>query len=228
MSWLRRLSDADRRVLVVLLLTVGTGAVDAVSYVALDRVFTANMSGNIALLGIGLATTPGHVAGNIYAFVGFVVGSIVAGRLIREHGGHGLRTVAVGLVAELALLVALVLTLVAVDVAHDAPVRYAVCGVLAAAMALQTGLARHLGVTDVNTTVATMTLHGLAADSRLAGGDSTRWRRRLGVVLGLLCGAAIGIGLDQITRWAGLAFTAVVVAAAMRVAFWAGDAAAQH
>jgi len=49
---------------VVLALTLGTGAVDAVSYFSLDHVFTANMSGNMALLGIGAGNGPGAVLGN--------------------------------------------------------------------------------------------------------------------------------------------------------------------
>jgi hypothetical protein len=37
----------------LLALTFTTGLVDAVSYLALGRVFTANMTGNIVLLGSG-------------------------------------------------------------------------------------------------------------------------------------------------------------------------------
>src|SRR5689334_17307564 len=68
---LRGLPDEDLHVALVLVLTLGTGAVDAVSYFSLDHVFTANMSGNMALLGIGIANGLGTVTGNIYAFGGF-------------------------------------------------------------------------------------------------------------------------------------------------------------
>jgi len=43
----------------VLVLTFTAGLVDAVSYLALGRVFTANMTGNVVLLGFGIAGTNG-------------------------------------------------------------------------------------------------------------------------------------------------------------------------
>ena len=38
----------------LLILTASTGTIDAVSYLALDRVFTGNMTGNVLFLGFGL------------------------------------------------------------------------------------------------------------------------------------------------------------------------------
>lgn len=206
MKVLRSLSDEDLHVVLVLVLTLGTGAVDAVSYFSLDHVFTANMSGNMALLGIGIATGLGSVTGNIFAFAGFIAGSIAVGRFMHSHRGAFLRIALEALIAQLAIFVALTVVLGVVDVAGDDAWRYTVCFVLAAAMGIQTGVARHMSVKDVNTTVATMTLHDLAAASKLAGGDSVRWKRRAGVVLALLGGAAIGIALDQAVSWGGLAF----------------------
>src|SRR5436853_4076193 len=43
----------------LLVLTFTTGLVDAVSYLGLGRVFTANMTGNIVLLGFGIAGSAG-------------------------------------------------------------------------------------------------------------------------------------------------------------------------
>jgi uncharacterized membrane protein YoaK (UPF0700 family) len=216
---LRRYPEQDRRVAIVLALTLATGAVDAVSYFSLDHVFTANMSGNMALLGIGVSTSLNDVAGNVYAFGGFVVGSILVGRFLRwrSSGGGTLRIAAYALAVQLALMLALVVVLVAVDVHVHSEWRFMVCAVLAAAMAVQTGIARHLAVADVNTTVATMTLHDLSAASRLAGGGSERWRRRAGVILALLFGAAAGTALDQEVRWGGLALSAAIVALVLLV-----------
>lgn len=206
---LKSLPDEDFHVALVLALTVGTGAVDAVSYFSLDHVFTANMSGNMALLGIGIATGLGKVAGNIFAFGGFVVGSIAVGRFIQSHRGSFLRTAVEALFAQLAIMIALTVVLGVVDIADQTAWRYSVCALLAAAMGIQTGVARHFAVKDVNTTVATMTLHDLAAASKLARGDSARWRRRAGVVVALLGGAAIGVALDKAVPWGGLAFTSL-------------------
>lgn len=212
------MTDEQLSLTLVLLLTLGTGTVDAVSYFSLDHVFTANMSGNMALLGIGAATSLGDVAGNIYAFLGFVIGSVAVGRLIRFHPGPTHRTTVDVLGAQLVLMVALTLIVAFVDVSEHDFWRYVVCGMLAAAMGIQTGVARHLAVKDVNTTVATMTLHDLAAASRPAGGDSVRWGRRATVVLALFVGAAIGVLLDDQVRWGGLCFSSVVVALVMALA----------
>jgi uncharacterized membrane protein YoaK (UPF0700 family) len=214
---IRALPDEDLHVALVLVLTLGTGAVDAVSYFSLDHVFTANMSGNMALLGIGIANGLGTVEGNIYAFAGFVVGSILVGRFMHRHEGPFLRVALEALLAQLAIFVALTVVLGVVDVADHAGWRYGVCFVLAAAMGIQTGVARHMSVKDVNTTVATMTLHDLAAASKLAGGDSVRWKRRAGVVVALLGGAAIGIALDNTVSWGGLAFTCLTTVGVIAV-----------
>ncbi|OJU80790.1 MAG: hypothetical protein BGO11_19510 [Solirubrobacterales bacterium 70-9] len=209
---LRVLPREDLHVLLVLVLTLGTGAVDAVSYFSLDHVFTANMSGNMAILGIGVATNLGDVTGNIFAFVGFVAGSVLIGRFINRHVGTFMRIAVEALLGQLLIFVLLTVVVAFVDVAAHDGWRYAICLILAAGMGIQTGVARHLSVKDVNTTVATMTLHDLAAGSRLAGGDSVRWRRRAGVVLALFSGAAIAVGLDHIVRWGGLGFATLTVA----------------
>jgi len=54
-------SDRPSQPLVVSLaaLTVVSGIVDAVSYLGLGHVFTANMTGNVVLVGFGIAGAPG-------------------------------------------------------------------------------------------------------------------------------------------------------------------------
>jgi len=51
---------------------------------------------------------------------------------------------------------------------------------------------RNVGVPDLTTTVLTLTLTGLAADSKVAGGASTRWVRRVLSILAMLLGALVG------------------------------------
>src|SRR5580700_1420042 len=51
---------------------------------------------------------------------------------------------------------------------------------------------RKLGVPDLTTTVLTLTITGLAADSSLAGGTNPQWRRRDASVLRMFAGAAVG------------------------------------
>lgn len=74
-------------------LTVVTGLVDAVSYLALGHVFVANMTGNVVFLGFAEGGAPGLSA--LAALAAFLVGAVAGGRLaIRsgEHRGRQLRS----------------------------------------------------------------------------------------------------------------------------------------
>jgi uncharacterized membrane protein YoaK (UPF0700 family) len=64
-------------------MTAVTGLIDAVSYLSLGHVFTANMTGNIVLLAFA-STGVAHVslARSITALVGFLVGAAVGGRIM--------------------------------------------------------------------------------------------------------------------------------------------------
>src|SRR5262245_28689596 len=70
----------------LLLLSVTTGLVDAISVLGLGKVFTANMTGNVVFLGFAAAGTPGfRVAPYLVAIAAFMLGALVAGRLARMH-----------------------------------------------------------------------------------------------------------------------------------------------
>lgn len=62
----------------------------------------------------------------------------------------------------------------------------------AIAMGLRNATVRKLAVADMTTTVLTLTLTGIAADSSLAGGTNPRWARRLASVIAMFAGAALG------------------------------------
>ena len=67
----------------LLTLTVVTGLVDAFSYLTLDHVFVANMTGNVVFLGFALAGARGFsVAASSLALGSFAVGSLLGGRLV--------------------------------------------------------------------------------------------------------------------------------------------------
>src|SRR5437899_8262600 len=70
-------------------LTFSSGAVDAISFLELGKVFTAFMTGNIAFLGLRVAGAggPGWSA-IIAAITAFAVG-VVLGTLIVSSKGHG-------------------------------------------------------------------------------------------------------------------------------------------
>src|SRR4051794_35121185 len=98
--------ENDRRLVPVLLgLTVVTGMVDGAGVLGLGRVFTANMTGNVVLLGFAAAGTPGlSFARTLAALLSFGLGAWACGRLVREEPAAPLRTLAVGCGAEGAML----------------------------------------------------------------------------------------------------------------------------
>ena len=64
-------------------MTAVTGLVDAVSFLSLGRVFTANMTGNIVLLAFATAHVSGlSIARSLTAFLAFLVGAVVGGRVM--------------------------------------------------------------------------------------------------------------------------------------------------
>ncbi|MEU7473906.1 YoaK family protein [Streptomyces sp. NPDC044984] len=186
----------------MLTLTVVTGLIDAVSYLALGRVFVANMTGNVVFLGFALAGAPGlSVAASLVSMVSFLVGALTGGRLGTLFAAHRGRLLTVATTVQ-ALLVAA--TVIAVAASHGevtGSVRYTLIVLLGLAMGLQNAVARRLGVPDLTTTVLTLTLTGLAADSPTAGGAAPRPGRRVLSVLAMFGGALVGASL---LRHAGL------------------------
>src|SRR4051812_50060585 len=76
----------------LLLLTFSTGIVDAISVLVLGHVFVANMTGNVIFLGFWFAPhTVVDMAAALVAFVSFVAGAILGGRLSRHRGGRARR-----------------------------------------------------------------------------------------------------------------------------------------
>jgi uncharacterized membrane protein YoaK (UPF0700 family) len=69
-------------------LTVSTGFIDAVSYLGLGKVFTANVTGNVVLLGFGVAG-----AGGLPTVAPLVsLGVFLAGAVVRTAGRGGQAT----------------------------------------------------------------------------------------------------------------------------------------
>jgi uncharacterized membrane protein YoaK (UPF0700 family) len=174
-------------------LTFSTGLVDAVSYLGLGRVFTANMTGNVVLLGFGIAGSGGlPVVAPLVSLSAFLLGSAVGGVLAGTTGDRRARHVALALGIEIALLLVAAIAAAAADVRPRTFAGDAVIALLALAMGVRNATVRRLGVPDLTTTVLTMTLTGLAADSRVAGGSGQGSLRRIAAVLAMFCGALAG------------------------------------
>ena len=74
----------------LLVLTAATGVVDAVSLLALGRVFVANMTGNVVFLGMALANAPGFsLAASLAALAGFLLGAFAGGAVAAVVAGTG-------------------------------------------------------------------------------------------------------------------------------------------
>ncbi len=177
----------------LLALTAVTGIVDAVSYLTLGHVFVANMTGNVVFLGFALAGAPGvSLTSSLTAVAAFFVGAVFGGRLgARAGADRGRHLVAVTTAAGSLLVIAAVVAAVAGQpVSHGA--RYALIVPMALTMGAQNAMARRLAVPDLTTTVLTLTLTGVAADSRLAGGGGGHPARRLLSVAAMLAGALVG------------------------------------
>jgi uncharacterized membrane protein YoaK (UPF0700 family) len=184
----------------LLVLTFSTGLVDAVSYLGLGRVFTANMTGNIVLLGFGVAGSEGlPVVAPLVSLGAFLVGSAVGGMLATATQDHHPDHVARALGIEAVLILVAAIVAAAIDVEPGTFDAGVVIALLALAMGVRNATVRKLGVPDLTTTVLTMTLTGLAADSRVAGGSGGGSVRRITAVLAMLTGALAGALLLEIS-----------------------------
>jgi uncharacterized membrane protein YoaK (UPF0700 family) len=177
----------------LLVLTMVTGLVDAVSYLKLGHVFVANMTGNVVFLGFAVADAQDFsIPASLVAIAAFLAGALVGGRLGSSLGEHRGRLVAMASYIKVGLVgAALGVSLASVDI-DGYLTRYTLIVLLALAMGLQNAIARRLGVPDLTTTVLTLTLTGLAADSTLAGGKSINPGRRILATAVMFLGAAIG------------------------------------
>ncbi len=204
----------------LVVLTITTGLIDAVSVLGLGRVFTANMTGNIVFLGFALARVPDFSARrSLAALAAFLIGAVIGGRLGTRLGDSRQRWLLSVAVIESSLLFAAALAASGYDSGALAPVPrlYALIALTALAMGIRNATARRLAVPDLTTTVLTLTLTGLAADSWLAGGGNPRWRRRVASVAAMLGGAVVG-GLLVLRGGGGLALPLVLTGAITLIA----------
>ncbi|WP_237280508.1 YoaK family protein [Subtercola vilae] len=210
---LRRLgTNTDNLHLALMLaLTFSTGVVDAVGYLGLDRVFTGNMTGNVVILGMALAGGDGlPIIGPIIALLSFMLGAVIAGRVLRPiTKGWTHRSTSL-LTAVAVLMVALAVTLMVFGGTPPKPQEYVVTLFLALAMGIQAGTARHIAVKDVTTVVVTSTITGFAADSRLAGGKGQPWIRRGSAIVLIAAGAAVGALLLRLGLGWGVSLSALI------------------
>ncbi|MFD7169100.1 YoaK family protein [Streptomyces violascens] len=199
----------------LLALTLVTGLVDAFSYLVLGHVFVANMTGNVVFMAFSLAGAGGFsLTASLVSLLSFMTGALLGGRLGHRPPHHRGRLLLITTTAQLLLVtVAYLLGLNADDPGHGG-MRMTLIVLLGLAMGLQNAAVRRLAVPDLTTTVLTLTVTGIAADSRPAGGPGSRAGVRALSTVTMFLGAFIGaLLIKDASSEAPLLATAVILVA---------------
>jgi uncharacterized membrane protein YoaK (UPF0700 family) len=177
-------------------MTAVTGLIDAVSYLSLGHVFAANMTGNIVLLAFAsTGVSQVSLARSITALLGFLAGAAVGGRIMAGVSAAAqLRAASSVFALEIVFLVGATLAALGYSVLSSPHLvrLYAMIAFTAIAMGMRNAAVRKLAVSDLTTTVLTLTITGIAADSSLARGTNPHLQRRITAVVAMFAGAALG------------------------------------
>jgi uncharacterized membrane protein YoaK (UPF0700 family) len=190
----------------VVLLTITTGAVDAVSFLALGNVFSSVITGNLVLLGLAAGTgRPELAVHSGVALAGYVAG-VMAGAPLAARQRHATGTwppsVTVTLAVELVILVAFSIGWELASTHPSAGGQLVLVAVLAAGMGLQAAAVRRLG--QMSTTYLTSTLTALVA-GLVTGSKPDGMARSLGVLATIIIGAiAASVLLEEARAWVPL------------------------
>jgi uncharacterized membrane protein YoaK (UPF0700 family) len=219
-------SPAAEKTMVYALLgmTIVSGLVDAVSFLSLGRVFTANMTGNVVILAFATARVSGlSIARSSMALLSFLVGAILGGRIMaRANAEAQIQFAAQAFLLEIAFLLAASLCAIGYrgHVLEDSFQPFALIALMALAMGTRNAAVRKLAIPDLTTTVLTLTITGIAADSSIANGNNPRLARRVGSVAAMFLGAALGAVIIHYSisaaLWLGTAISALCSAALFR------------
>lgn len=176
-----------------MLLTVVTGLVDAFSYLELGRVFVANMTGNVVFLAFAAGGAEGFVWwASLLAIFTFVAGAFVGGRLAHVNQLHRGRQLFRAAAIQTALVLASFVIAMFLATPYSDPALVVLIVGLGVGMGVQNATARALAVPDLTTTVLTLTITGISADSSAAGGSSSKLGRRLVSIASMFLGGLIG------------------------------------
>jgi uncharacterized membrane protein YoaK (UPF0700 family) len=188
----------------MIILTFVTGVVDAVGFLGLDRVFTGNMTGNIVILGMGVAgANELPVFGPAVALAGFTTGSFAAGLALHRRRGGSPSSGWNDRITILLTLGAVILlgSTIAALVAQEAPgpdLQILMATAIATVMGQQAVVARKLAVKDMTTVVVTSTLASLAGETWVRGLSGAVVNRRFAAIAVIFLGAVAGALLLKI------------------------------
>src|SRR6266704_5572868 len=216
---------AEKTIVYALLgMTIVTGLVDAVSFLSLGRVFTANMTGNVVILAFATARVSGlSIARSSTALLSFLLGAIFGGRIMARASAEAqIRFAAQAFLLEVAFLFAASFCGIGYlgNLLEHSFQPFALIALTALAMGTRNAAVRKLAIPDLTTTVLTLTITGIGADSSLANGNNPRLARRVASVVAMLLGAALGAVIIRYSisaaLWLGTAISALCSAALFR------------
>ncbi|MFJ8072504.1 YoaK family protein [Streptomyces sp. NPDC096176] len=191
---------------VMVLLTVTTGMIEAVSFLVLGPVFAAVQTGSLLLLGFAVAGTAGiSITATAASLAGFAVGAVGGSRAESAIDGRGRRWFTAALVGEGLLLSASAFVVWRIGIERSGgPVdgrHLAAISMVACAMGVRNVTTLRVKEPGISTTVVTtaltgllVVLHPLAADSRVGSGAGEE-SRRLSSILAMFSGALFGAWL---------------------------------
>ena len=87
---------------------------------------------------------------------------------------------------------------------------FALIALMALAMGTRSAAVRKLAIPDLTTTVLTLTITGIAADSSIANGNNPRVARRVASVVAMFLGAALGAVIIRYSISAALALATAI------------------
>jgi uncharacterized membrane protein YoaK (UPF0700 family) len=206
-------------------LTISTGAVDAISFLGLGKVFSAFVTGDIAFLGFRVAGAAGpSVPRTLAATAAFALGAFVAARIVRrtrKPDSLWPRPAIVALATALLFQAGFLALWASLNGHPSSGSGDALIALSGVAMGMQFATCFSLGVRADFTTAATATLAVLMGD--LAGWSQTRGERRrlAATVVALFVGAVVGgVLIVNVRTWAPvfpLVVTGGVLTAALLV-----------
>ena len=175
------------RASVAIVLTFVAGYVDAVGWLSLNRVFTAQMSGNMVLLAVHTAAgEQGRIWPEFDAIAAFFAGLVISGSVIEIGMRQRLRRIfVVAIAVELVMLAGFAAAAhvlppgaLADNASPDWPT-YVLIGVVAFAMGAQNTSLRMAGILSVFTTHMTGAITGLSEEIIVCGFTLIQSRRAL-------------------------------------------------
>ena len=209
------------RDVLLVVLTLTTGVLDAVTFVRLGNVFSSVITGNLALLGVAAGERDTTLALNAGLALGGFAAGVLAGATLAGTPQPGQpvwpRQVTRTLAVEFGVLAAFSILWLAVG-GHPADgSRLALLMLAAAAMGMQSTAVRRLG--QMSTTYLTSTLTGILTALAL-GRWPEDWRRSTGILAMAVTGAAVGALLaTRSPRWVPAAVL-IPIAAVLARTLW--------